>query len=69
MESLTPLILLLLPYPELQKVFIEMLFLSAVPVFLLLAYEFRSSSLASALPPGLLILKTMVLIDLLSLAF
>ena len=49
MESLTPLILLLLPYPELQKVFIEMLFLSAVPVFLLLAYEFRSSSLASAL--------------------
>ena len=48
MESLTPLILLLLPYPELQKAFIEMLCLSAVPVFLLLAYEFRTVALTSA---------------------
>ena len=51
MESLSPLVLLLLPYADLASAFNEMLLLSACFLSGLLAYELRGPLLASVFGP------------------
>ncbi|MDA9717960.1 hypothetical protein N9U65_00640 [Planctomycetaceae bacterium] len=51
MESLSPLVLLLLPYADLASAFNQMLLLSACFLFALLAYELRGPFLTSVFGP------------------